>query len=265
MELGFHNQEYWDKNLDIQNLGKDINIESIHIEQEIEYWMTPDQVWVHRQLGTVQNRLIADIGGGLSVNSFILARQGARVIVLDISLERLRLMKKMIERFLPEGNIILVCGTAEEMPVRDETIHAVLTRSVLIHTNLSRAMKEIRRILKPGGHGLFCEPTKYNPFANIYRRFFAPTEWKHITNYFDKTDVRTIREFIPGTEIKRFYIVSFLAFFWQFGIRNRALFKKTLACLGFIDTLLCKISKSIGGMSWFYGIHAQKYQSEKKD
>ena len=265
MESGFHNREYWDKNLDIQNLGKDINIESINLEEESAFWMTPDQLWVHQQLGTIQGRLIVDIGGGLSVNSLILARQGAKVVVLDISLERLRLMKRMIERFLPEATIMLLCGSAEELPIRDETIHAVLSKAVLIHTNLPQAMREIRRILKPGGHGFFCEPTKHNPFANLYRRFFAPPQWKHITYYFDKAAVRTIREFIPGTEIKHFYIASFFAFFWQFGIRNRTLFKKSLSVLGFIDSLLCKISKAITGMSWFYGIHAQKYQSEKKD
>ena len=41
---------------------------------------------------------------------------------------------------------------------------------ILHHLDLSRALPEISRVLKPGGRAIFIEPLGHNPIINWYRR-----------------------------------------------------------------------------------------------
>jgi ubiquinone/menaquinone biosynthesis C-methylase UbiE len=55
-------------------------------------------------------------------------------------------------------NIELYSGTAEELPFKDHTIDSVVSTHVLCSVqNLDRSLKEIHRILKPGGSFIFLE------------------------------------------------------------------------------------------------------------
>ncbi len=253
-----HPQDYWDTNIDIQNLGATFDGEDIDLEREIAFWNTPDQQWVYERLGDVRGKKIIDLGGGLSVNAIVLARKGATVFVADISIQRLRVLKHFIRRIDAPGSIIPLCAMAEHLPLQDEYIDFVTTKSVLIHTNLEETMREIRRVLKPGGAGFFTEPTTSNPFANLYRTLFAPKEWQEITRYFDASCIQTIRSIIPATKITRFYLTGFLAFFWQFGYRNLALFRLSLNIFKPLDALLFRMGDSFKKSAWFLVIQSTK-------
>jgi ubiquinone/menaquinone biosynthesis C-methylase UbiE len=55
-------------------------------------------------------------------------------------------------------NIKLVQGSAENIPVEEETIDTVISTHVLCSvTNLATSLQEIKRILKPGGKFIFIE------------------------------------------------------------------------------------------------------------
>lgn len=259
MSESTHQQDYWDSNLDIQNLGEmATDPEQVNVEREIKFWSTPDQLWVYQNMGDVDGKLVVDLGGGLSMNCLILARRGAHVVVADISLERLRIMKKIIHRLGLEHKITLVCSTAEELCLKDNSIDIVQTKAVLIHTQLRQALEEIRRVLKSGGTGYFVEPTTGNPLVRAYRRIFAPREWKKITRYFDRDSLETIEEVFPQKQVKYMYLLGFLAFVWQFGIRNLLLFKLTVKALNTIDALLLSIFPFLKSLCWFVIIHIQK-------
>ena len=56
------------------------------------------------------------------------------------------------------ANIELRQGTAEDLPVEDESIDTVVSTHVLCSvTDLHRSLQEIKRILKPGGSFIFIE------------------------------------------------------------------------------------------------------------
>ena len=56
------------------------------------------------------------------------------------------------------SNIKLLQGTAEDLPVEDESIDTVVSTHVLCSvTDLQASLQEIKRILKPGGHFIFIE------------------------------------------------------------------------------------------------------------
>lgn len=55
-------------------------------------------------------------------------------------------------------NIELYRGTAEQLPVKDNSIDSVVSTHVLCSVNnLDRSLQEIQRILKPGGSFIFLE------------------------------------------------------------------------------------------------------------
>ncbi len=251
-------QDYWEKNLDIQNLGNLCDLNKLDIEREIAFWITPDQQWVYEQLGSGTDKCLIDIGGGLSVNCIILARRGAKVVVADVSLPRLQLLRKILIQLGLTENVLLICASAEALPLRSEYFNAALTKSVLIHTELTVAIAEIHRILKSAGLALLVEPTTKNPLVSFYRRYFAPKEWQYITRYFSENSISTIRRVFPDLTIKPFYLLSFLAFFWQFVLPQTFLFKLSLKFFTVLDNFLFLILPSLSSRCWFWAIKARK-------
>jgi len=57
----------------------------------------------------------------------------------------------------------------------------------------------------PGREGrlFILEPTRGNPFVNLYRRLLAPKMWAHITSYFGPEEDRVIRATLPGRGASR--------------------------------------------------------------
>jgi SAM-dependent methyltransferase len=254
--------DYWDANLDPQNIGRLAGSRKRDLEAEIVFYETPEQQAARDMMGSVEGRIVLELGGGLSVHPIILARSGALVVVADVSLKRLKVMRKLIKEQDLSQNIFLICAKAEAMPLRAETLDVVYTKSVLIHTELYPTILEIKRVLKLKGKGIFVEPLRYNPFVALYRRFFAPSEWRKITNYFDRVSIARIRSVFSDVNTQRFYLFSFLAFYWQFGRRNLGKFTAALGLLMKADKFIMSVLPFVRGLSWFVVICARK-QNER--
>jgi len=61
-------------------------------------------------------------------------------------------------------------GDAHAMPFADSSFDLVVGRSILHHLDFEIALKEIRRVLRPGGAAVFHEPLRDNPAAILIRR-----------------------------------------------------------------------------------------------
>lgn len=98
-----------------------------------------------------------DVGCGAGHLSFALAPHVARVVALDPSPEMLSAVAKAAtRRGLPQ--IETTTGTAEELPFPDGSFDLVGTRYSAHHwTNLDAALKEMRRVIKPGGRLLLID------------------------------------------------------------------------------------------------------------
>lgn len=96
-----------------------------------------------------QDALILDYGCGDGINTRLLLQLGCqRVISLDYSLRLLRAGRP------PRP----VAADAHRAPFADGTFDAVLVDGVLHHLDAERALREIVRILKPGGVLCLVEP-----------------------------------------------------------------------------------------------------------
>jgi SAM-dependent methyltransferase len=58
---------------------------------------------------------------------------------------------------------------AEQLELADDEFDYVVGLGVLHHLDLASSLREIRRVLKPDGGGVFVEPLGHNPLINFYR------------------------------------------------------------------------------------------------
>ena len=114
-------------------------------------------------------RWVADLGGGNGNFVSPLTAKGARLVSIDLDRPSLE--------GAPSRGVRPVQGTALRLPFKDASLDALAGRAVLHHVpdDLDEALREVRRVVKPGGYVLFQEPTSGNRLANTARRWF-PTE-----------------------------------------------------------------------------------------
>jgi ubiquinone/menaquinone biosynthesis C-methylase UbiE len=59
---------------------------------------------------------------------------------------------------------------ASALEFESNVFDIVYASNILHHVNPHQALKEIHRVLKPGGSACIWEPLKHNPIINVYRR-----------------------------------------------------------------------------------------------
>jgi SAM-dependent methyltransferase len=116
----------------------------------------------HAQLGP--GRLALEVGCGTGLFLAQVARSGATLRALDLSTA---LLARARARLAGQDNVALQCGNAEQMPYPDGTFDAVYGSSVLHHLDLDRALREVWRVLRPGGRIVFTEPNILNPQVTV--------------------------------------------------------------------------------------------------
>ncbi len=88
---------------------------------------------------------VADIGAGTGKLTAMLVRLGAAVTAVEPDPQ----MLAELRRTLPE--VRSVPGSAEELPLADASVDAVLAGQAMHWFDLDRALPEIARVLAPGG------------------------------------------------------------------------------------------------------------------
>jgi len=111
------------------------------------------------------NFKILEIGCGLGVLTEQIITCDAEIIATDINLKMLELVRERIKA----KNVSFVYADSEKLEFSDNTFDAVIGNSILHHLNISLALPEIRRVLKPGGKLMFFEPNMLNPHIFLER------------------------------------------------------------------------------------------------
>lgn len=124
-----------------------------------------------RALGPVEGLRVLELGCGQGDLSLELLRRGARLTALDLAPEMVRLARARAERFRPESrDARFVVAPAEDTGLAAESFDRVVGKWVLHHVDLAAAAREVRRLLVPGGRGVFFENQARNPVLSFARR-----------------------------------------------------------------------------------------------
>jgi ubiquinone/menaquinone biosynthesis C-methylase UbiE len=106
------------------------------------------------------DQLAADIGAGTGFITEGLIKKGLRVIAIDQSEEMIRETQK---KFKDYAKIDYRQGEAEDLPVEDESVDYVFANMYLHHVESPPvAIKEMMRILKPGGKLVITDMDEHN-------------------------------------------------------------------------------------------------------
>lgn len=134
------------------------------------YWATAPAIdeFDQRIAEGVRGRTVLEIGCTDGHLSRTLARHAAHVKGVDISDAGIGRATAVAEA---EGitNCRFVCCDAHRLPFADDSFDACVAMSVLHHLDLAHAVREIERVLRPGGVLMSREPLGTNPFFQLYR------------------------------------------------------------------------------------------------
>jgi ubiquinone/menaquinone biosynthesis C-methylase UbiE len=105
-----------------------------------------------------------------------------------------------------------VCnGDVERLPFRANSIEIVFMNSVLMFAPLAPTIREIARVLRPGGRLFFLEPTSGNPLVRLYRwwhgRYSETADWHDYDSI-----VETVRRSFAEVRFESYYLVVPLTF-----------------------------------------------------
>ncbi|WP_421655723.1 class I SAM-dependent methyltransferase [Leptothermofonsia sp. ETS-13] len=146
-----------------------IDVDGIRVADYFEACTAPENRFILKQLGEVRGKYLLDLGCGAGENSVYFALKGAQCVAADYSPGMVEVALKLAEK-----NGVKVAGhvvNAMAIDFPDNTFDIVYASNLLHHIPDPRlAIREMHRVLKPGGKACFWDPLKHNPIINVYRR-----------------------------------------------------------------------------------------------
>jgi ubiquinone/menaquinone biosynthesis C-methylase UbiE len=146
-------QEQWNNNPVGSHYAKKAQPHTLDWYREVEqyrYGTYAPWMFEMMEFGQHKGEKVLDIGGGLGTDLSMFARHGAIVTDVDLSAGHLEHAKENFRLRGLTGEF--VHHDAEHLPFADNTFDVVYSNGVIHHTpNTLQVVKEIRRVLKPGG------------------------------------------------------------------------------------------------------------------
>jgi len=153
--------------------------------------------------------------------SVYFALLGAEVTAIDISPVGIELVKKRAAHNGVADRIRANAMRADETEFPDESFDVVHGFGILHHIGLAKGLSEVKRVLKPGGRGLFFEHMGNSAFIERLRKradyteYEQPLRWKEIMAFKPQFSKYTAQPFHVFTRLR-----------FMSGIFNRSLVKR---------------------------------------
>jgi 2-polyprenyl-3-methyl-5-hydroxy-6-metoxy-1,4-benzoquinol methylase len=165
------------------------------------------------RIGHLAGARILEVGCGTGALSVHLALRGALVTGIDVSAENVSLAQRRARANGVADRARFTAVPVEDVDEPDGTYDAIIGNQVLHHFELEEAMPNIRRLLRPGGRAVFCEPVLLLPDAMrdlrdtplvkrvLPKRVDTPTE-----RSVSASDVSIIRRTFPAMTLHPFHL-----------------------------------------------------------
>ncbi|HEY7309143.1 MAG TPA: methyltransferase domain-containing protein [Gemmataceae bacterium] len=169
-----------------------------------ESWIRPALA----RLGDVDGLPVLDYGCGHGMASVVLARRGGRVTAFDLSPNYLA--EARCRAAANAAAIEFVQADAERLPFAGGSFARVWGNAILHHLDLPQAARELRRVLRPGGVAVFCEPWGENPLLAWARRRLPYTGKARTPDErpLRRHHLAALRQFFPALEVEGHQLLS---------------------------------------------------------
>ncbi len=196
-------------------------------------------------------RKVLEYGCGTGTHAFDLASWGSHVTGIDISEEAIRQSIEQAKQSGISDRTEFYCMNAEAMTFPDATFDLICGSAILHHLNLPEALREINRVLKPGGIAIFGEPLGHNPIINLFRKL-TPKLRTSDEHPLLITDIKLMSDFFYRVDVKWYSLTTpYIA------VLPASLMKRILPAFESVDRAIFHI-KSIQKYAWLCLIRLQK-------
>ena len=187
-----------------------IDVEGIKVKDYFEASTAPENRFILRHMGNISGKRLLDLGCGAGENSVYFAKKGARCVASDYSSGMVEVALQ-----LAAANGVNIEGrtmNAIALDCPDNTFDFVYASNLLHHLpEPETAIREMHRVLKPGGKACFWEPLRHNPIINVYRRLATSVRTEDET----PLDINIV-EFVQSQFSRTTYDTFWLATLWIF-------------------------------------------------
>jgi ubiquinone/menaquinone biosynthesis C-methylase UbiE len=119
---------------------------------------------------------VLEVGAGSGRDSVTLAKAGSTVVVLDYVPSSLVTAGRVAKAAGCE--VLLVCGDATNMPIKDGCLDVVFHQGLMEHfRDPNPLLEENRRVLRDGGHVLVDVPQKYHIYTAVKHVLIVLNKW----------------------------------------------------------------------------------------
>jgi len=148
--------------------ASEIDVEHLPVEAHFEASTSPENRFIMSRVGDLHGKRILDLGCGAGENSVYFAKKGADCVAADVSQGMVNTALKLaaFHHVRVQGKVV----NAMAIDFPDASFDIVYAANLLHHVDPEATLREILRVLKPGGKACFWDPLKHNPVINVYRR-----------------------------------------------------------------------------------------------
>lgn len=225
VEQAFHDRQARERSATFARDGAKYRFDDLDYLNH-ETWIAP----AFQLLGDLRDRQVLDFGCGHAMASVVMARRGANVTAFDLSLGYLDEAKR---RAAANGVAVrFVQADGERLPFADCSFDRIWGNAILHHLDMNTVARETRRVLRPGGFAVFCEPWGENRLLEWARGHLSYVEKERTPDEepLRRRHVKILRRHFAHVDVKGFQLLSMA--------RRLRLPRKIVASLDWCDDML---------------------------